>query len=428
MSVCIENFDFTGKSQGITYNFVNIDKIYDFLLKIGMKPFVELSFVPSCLASQKNQIFPYGGNNSMPKSDKAWEELISKFIEHILDRYGKDEVESWYFEVWNEPNLSRFFSGTKEDYFHLYEITVKTAKKIDQKLRFGGPATSYNSWIPDMITFCQKNHLPLDFISTHHYPTDDPLWESGMDIDEFFKKTNGVPQDYPRGILKVRTSKTREEAQNYPLFYTEWSISAMVGDSAHDTLYGAAMVAKTLADNDGLVEGYDYWAFSDIFEEESQKPGVFHGGFGLQTVDGIEKPVYRLFEIFHNLGNQRIKVEDNNNATAEILAVQKGNDLQIVAYNHNVPKEPIKTEQLAINLDKTISGTCEINRIDENHANPKKLWQEMGKPTYVNKDQVKELRAASQLRAESLKIQDGKINLELMPQSCAFITVSNYFE
>ncbi len=428
MSVCIENFDFTGKSQGITYNFVNIDKIYDFLLKIGMKPFVELSFVPSCLASQKNQIFPYGGNNSMPKSDKAWEKLISKFIKHILDRYGKDEVESWYFEVWNEPNLSRFFSGTKEDYFHLYEITVKTAKKIDQKLRFGGPATSYNSWIPDMITFCQKNHLPLDFISTHHYPTDDPLWESGMDIDEFFKKTNGVPQDYPRGILKVRTSKTREEAQNYPLFYTEWSISAMVGDSAHDTLYGAAMVAKTLADNDGLVEGYDYWAFSDIFEEESQKPGVFHGGFGLQTVDGIEKSVYRLFEIFHNLGNQRIKVEDNNNATAEILAVQKGNDLQIVAYNHNVPKEPIKTEQLAINLDKTISGTCEINRIDENHANPKKLWQAMGKPTYVNKDQVKELRAASQLRAESLKIQDGKINLELMPQSCAFITVSNYFE
>ncbi|MBH9989065.1 beta-xylosidase [Lactobacillus sp. M0392] len=428
MSVCIENLDFTGKSQGITYNFVNIDKIYDFLLKIGMKPFVELSFMPSCLASKQNQIFPYGGNNSMPKSDKAWEELITKFIEHILERYGKDEVESWYFEVWNEPNLSRFFSGTKEDYFHLYEITVRTAKKIDEKLRFGGPATSYNSWIPDMIDFCQKNNLPLDFISTHHYPTDDPLWESGMDIDEFFKKTNGVPQDYPRGILKVMTSKTREEAQNYPLFYTEWSVSAMVGDSAHDTPYGAAMVAKTLADNDGLVEGYDYWAFSDIFEEESQKPGVFHGGFGLQTVDGIEKPVYRLFEIFHNLGDQRIKVEDNNNATAEILAVQKGKDLQIVAYNHNVPKEPIKTEQLEINLDKTISGTCEINRIDENHANPKKLWQEMGEPTYVNNEQVKELRAASQLKAESLKMQDGKINLELMPQSCALITVSNYFE
>lgn len=428
MSVCIENFDFTGKSEGITYNFVNIDKIYDFLIRIGMKPFVELNFMPSCLASEKNKIFPYGGNNSMPKSDESWEKLIAKFIEHILERYGKDEVESWYFEVWNEPNLSRFFSGTKEDYFHLYEITVRTAKKIDEKLRFGGPATSYNSWIPDMIDFCQKNNLPLDFVSTHHYPTDDPLWESGMDIDEFFKKTNGVPQDYPRGILKVMTSKTRDEAKNYPLFYTEWSASAMVGDSAHDTPYGAAMVAKTLADNDGLVEGYDYWAFSDIFEEESQKPGVFHGGFGMQTVDGIEKPVYRLFEIFHNLGNQRINVEDNNNATAEILAVQKENNLQIVAYNHNVPKEPIKTEQLEIDLDKTISGICEIERIDEDHANPKKLWQKMGEPTYVSQDQVKDLRVASQLKPESIKIQNGKINLELMPQSCALITIPDYFE
>ena len=428
MSVCIENFSFDGKSQGITYNFVNIDKIYDFLLKIGMKPFVELSFMPTCLASHKNRIFPYGGNNSMPKSDEAWEKLITKFISHILERYGKDEVESWYFEVWNEPNLPRFFSGTQEDYFHLYEITVKAAKKIDEKLRFGGPATSYNSWIPDMIDFCQQNNLPLDFISTHHYPTDDPLWKSGMDIEEFFRRSKGKPSDYHRGVLKEMTTKTRKEAKEYPLFYTEWSVSAIIGDFVHDTPYAAAMVAKTLADNDGLVEGYDYWAFSDIFEEESQKPGVFHGGFGLQTVDGIEKPVYRLFEIFHNLGDQRIKVEDNNNATAEILAVQKGKDLQIVAYNHNVPKEPIKTEQLEINLDKTISGTCEINRIDENHANPKKLWQEMGEPTYVNNEQVKELRAASQLKAESLKMQDGKINLELMPQSCALITVSNYFE
>ena len=427
MSVCIENFDFTGKSQGITYNFVNIDKIYDFLLKIGMKPFIELGFMPSCLASKKNKIFPYGGNNSMPKSDEAWENLIAKFIKHIINRYGKDEVESWYFEVWNEPNLPLFFSGTQDDYFHLYEITVKTAKKIDQKLRFGGPATSYNSWIPDMVNFCQQNNLPLDFISTHHYPTDDPLWKSGMDIEEFFKKTKGKQTDYHRGILKEMTSKTRKEAAEYPLFYTEWNVSAMLGDAIHDEPYAAAMVAKTLADNDGLVDCYSYWTFSDIFEEESQKPGVFHGGFGLQTVDGIEKPVYRLFEFFHNLGNQRIKVEDNNNSTAEILAVQKGKDLQIVAYNHNVPSGKIKTEQLTIDLDHEFNGNCEINRIDKNHANPKKLWQEMGEPTYVDKEQLAKLRSASQLVSEQLAIKSGKINLELLPQSCALITISNYF-
>ena len=136
MSVCIENFDFEGNSQGITYNFINIDKIIDFLLQIGMKPFLELGFMPSCLASGNGRIFAYGGNNSMPKSDKAWEELISRFIKHIIDRYGESEVESWYFEVWNEPNLPLFFAGSQEDYFHLYEMTARTAKKIDNKLKF----------------------------------------------------------------------------------------------------------------------------------------------------------------------------------------------------------------------------------------------------------------------------------------------------
>ena len=338
-----------------------------------MKPFVELSFMPTCLASQKNQIFPYGGNNSMPKSDKVWEKLITKFIEHILERYGKDEVESWYFEVWNEPNL------------------------------------------------------PLDFISTHHYSTDDPLWKSGMDIEEFFRRSKGKPSDYYRGVLKEMTTKTRKEAKEYPLFYTEWNVSAMLGDAIHDEPYAAAMVAKTLADNYGLVDCYSYWTFSDIFEEQSQKPGIFHGGFGLQTVEGIEKPVFRLFEFFHNLGNQRIKVEDNNNSTAEILAVQKGKDLQIVAYNHNVPSGKIKTEQLTIDLDHKFNGNYEIKRIDENHANPKKLWQEMGEPTYVDKEQLAKLRSASQLVSEQLAIKSGKINLELLPQSCALITILNYF-
>ena len=109
------------------------------------------------------------------------------------------------------------------------------------------------------------------------------------------------------------------------------------------------------------------------------------------------------------------------------MAVQNGNDLQIVAYNHNVPSGKIKTEQLAINLDHEFNGNCEINRIDENHANPKRLWQEMGEPTYVDKEQVTKLRSASQLVSEQLAIKKGKINLELIPQSCALITISNYF-
>ena len=427
MSVCIENFDFNGQSQGITYNFGNIDNIIDFLLRIGMKPFLELGFMPTCLASGENKIFAYGGNNTMPKSDQAWEELIGKFITHIIARYGREEVESWFFEVWNEPNLPLFFAGTQKDYFHLYEITVKTAKQIDEKLQFGGPATSYNSWVPEMIAFCEQNNVPLDFISTHHYPTDDPLWQSGMDIEEFFKKTGGKKTDYHRGILKEMTSRTKKQAGKYPLYYTEWNVSAMLGDHIHDEPYAAAMVAKTLADNDGLVDGYSFWTFSDIFEEQSQKPGEFHGGFGLQTVDGIEKPVYRIFEIFHQLGTSRVKVTADQEKTAEVLATRKANDLQLVVYNHNVPSGKIQTEKVAIDLASSHSDTCLVQRIDDDHANPIKEWVKMGSPEYLKQDEVEQLKQAALLQNEQLTISDGRLELEMPPHSCAFVTVNNYF-
>lgn len=426
MSVCIENFDFQGQSLGITYNFTNIDKIFDFLLSIGMKPFLELGFMPSCLASGGKTIFAYGGNNSMPASDAQWQELIRRFTNHLLERYGKSEVESWFFEVWNEPNLPLFFAGTQSDYFHLYEITAKTLKAIDPKLAVGGPATSFNAWIKEMVNFCEENHVPLDFISSHHYPTDDPLWQSGMDIDEFFKQTGGQITEYRRGVLQKMTRIAHQDAQGYPLYYTEWNVSAMLGDAIHDEPYAAAMIAKTLADNDGLVAGYSFWTFSDIFEEQSQKPGVFHGGFGLQTTNGIAKPAYRIFEIFHQLGTKRLEVQGDSIATVELLAVKNQTDLQLVAYNHNVPDQPIATEQIDIQLSGP-DKACAIQRIDADHANAKQAWEQMNKPEYINDQQVQTLQAASQLQMETITLKEQHLQLSLMPHACAFITIPDYF-
>ncbi|MDF7638728.1 hypothetical protein PT285_04870 [Lactobacillus sp. ESL0791] len=429
MSVCTEIFDFGGKSHGIVYNFSNIDNIIDFLLKIGMKPFLELGFMPSCIASDKGKIFPYGGNNSMPKSDEEWIDLIAKFTDHIVTRYGEKEVESWFFEVWNEPNLPLFFSGTQKDYFHLYEITVKTIKETDSKLKVGGPATSFNAWISKMVNFCEKNDVPLDFISTHHYPTDDPLWKSGMGITDFFKNNFDNDMTYHRGILREMAQKVKQEAKNYPVYYTEWNVSAFIGDVLHDEPYAAAMVAKTLADNDGLVDGYSFWTFSDIFEEQYQKPSVFHGGFGLQTYQGIEKPVYRIFEIFHHLGDTRLAVISyNSGATAELLAIKKGSNLQLLAYNHNVPNEKIEKQRILIDVAKpNLTTDCSLLRIDEDHANAKKYWQKLGEPTYVTETQAKNLHCASELKQETLKILNGKIELEMPIHSCAFVTIENYF-
>ena len=165
---------------GEEISFFNVDSIFDFLLDIGMKPFVEIGFMPEVYASGTQTCFHYKGNVTMPAEDDKWMNLIRTFGGHLLERYGREEVSTWFFEVWNEPNLRFFFDGTQEDYFHLYEMTARTLKGVDGCFRVGGPATSVNAWIPEFRSFCEEHQVPLDFITTHHYPSDDPLSTMGM--------------------------------------------------------------------------------------------------------------------------------------------------------------------------------------------------------------------------------------------------------
>lgn len=431
MSVCIETkTPFTHESLGITYNFINIDKIFDFLLSIGMKPFIELGFMPAALASGTKECFHYHGNITPPKDYAEWEKLVHALTEHLVERYGLDEVRQWYFEVWNEPNLAYFWAGTQQDYFDLYAASVRAIKSVDSALRVGGPATSINAWLPDMIAYCKRNDLPLDYLSTHHYPSDDPLWRSGMDIMDFFAAGGAAKMGtYERGILRIMTEKAREEAGSLPLIYTEWNISAVCGEALHDEPYAATMLAKVLADNDGLVQGYSFWTVSDIFEESAQLAGVFHGGFGLQTCDGVPKPAYRLFEIFHALGNERLAVKcGTDGSTLELLAVRGEGKLHLVLHNHQVPGEPVKDETctVAVNGLKPVKSVTAM-RIDNIHANAKNAWAQMGKPAYLSSGQVAELVCASELKSEPVSFtQNGdtvEICLTIPAQGCCALEI-----
>ncbi len=154
------------------YSFFNADQIMDFLVSIGMRPFVELSFMPETLASGSTRVFSYQANVTPPKTYRKWEELIHKLASHWVKRYGLGEVREWFFEVWNEPNLKAFWNGTQKEYFKLYRITAEALKRVDPLLKVGGPATARNAWIPDFLDFCSKRKVPVDFLSTHHYPTD----------------------------------------------------------------------------------------------------------------------------------------------------------------------------------------------------------------------------------------------------------------
>lgn len=395
----------------LRYSFFNIDSIFDFLLSIGMKPFIELGFMPEALASGTTTCFHYKGNVTPPADYDQWADLIGKLTQHLVDRYGLTEVRSWFFEVWNEPNLKFFFDGTQEEYFKLYRSTCLAVKSVDSQLRVGGPATSINAWIPETIAFCKKTNTPLDFISTHHYPTDDPLWKNGgLSLEEFFAKFADEFGSYERGILYKMTSKAREEAGKLPLYYTEWNTSAVLPDHMHDEIYSAALVAKTIADNDGLVQNYSFWTFSDLFEEAGQYADPFHGGFGLQNIYGIPKPTYRLFEMLHRLGDERIQVNCGTESTVEMLAVKESSELSLLVYNHDIPGAEIHQEDVIIKLAGIAEyATATISRIDAEHVNPKQKWIDLGSPMYPNKVQLAQIEEASRIVIEPLTIliKDG---------------------
>ena len=160
------------ENEQLVYSFFNADQVCDFLLSIGMRPFVELSFMPLALSSGGDIVFHYKGNVTPPRDYNEWQTLINKLVQHWVERYGIDAVSQWFFEVWNEPNLDAFWKGSQDDYFNLYKHAAAGIKNVHANLKVGGPATAANEWISEFLDYAKKNNVPVDFISTHHYPTD----------------------------------------------------------------------------------------------------------------------------------------------------------------------------------------------------------------------------------------------------------------
>jgi xylan 1,4-beta-xylosidase len=401
------------------YSFFNADQVMDFLLSIGMKPLVELSFMPTALASGKKTVFHYKANVTPPKDYEQWASLIHKLLSHWRERYGLEELLQWYFEVWNEPNLDSFWPANQEDYFELYRHTVEAVKAVDKSLRVGGPATARNEWIEDFLKFCKQNKVPFDFISTHHYPTD-VAEPQEPDAEAMLAKV-------PRSILRKQAQDVQRLAKDYPVFYTEWNTSSSGSDTLHDQAYAAAYIIKTIMEMNGLVEVYSFWTFTDIFEESYLPSIPFHGGFGLLNLHGIAKPPYRAFELLHRLGNELLPV-DGEHETLDCWVVRGDGKISVVVTNTALPHQPIEEESVVIQLQalkKPQNATLE--RIDEGHANPRQRWLDMGEPEYLTAEQIEQLHEASQLKRESCtwSYENDTVTIELMipPQAVGFVTL-----
>jgi len=304
-----------------------------------------------------------------------------------------------------------------EEYFELYRYAALAIKKVDSGLKVGGPASAIDAWIPELREFCRENDLPLDFISTHHYPTDS-AYGLGLDMEEQMARAG-------RGVLYDKMKKALEEAYPLPVYYTEWNNSPSPRDLYHDIPYNAAFIVKTITDylvleRIELLQCYSFWTFTDIFEESGLSSVPYHGGFGLLNIHGIPKPSYRAFQLLSHLKGDKLAVAvEEESPTVDCTASRDEEGITILLSNHQIPKSPIEAAKVDIFV-KGIEGIKSVTlyRIDETHANPKKAWLDMGAPTYLNKEQIRELIKASELTSETpgWSAEQGGIKLEVLVQ------------
>jgi xylan 1,4-beta-xylosidase len=387
------------------YNFSYVDQIYDGLLTNGVRPFVEISFMPKKLALRQDvHPFWYKQIVSPPKDYKKWDDLMHALAQHLVDRYGIDEVAQWYFEVWNEPNID-FWSGEPKEatYFELYDHTARALKAVNARLRVGGPATSSAHWVDTFIAHAVAEKVPTDFISSHGYADDT--------VQDLFGTNDDIPMDHRLclAIKKVHDQIKQSARPDLPLMWTEWNVPSFGPLNARDTEYVGAALADDIRQCDGLVNMMSFWTFSDVFEEGGPGKEPFDGSFGLMALGGIKKPSYSGFALLHKLGEERIAQD----APEVLVTRRRDGTLAIAAWNL---VDPDKTGT-ARRVDFEIRGAAPDTRIrvlraDSEHGNTLAAYKKMGSPRYPTQAQVRALNAVADLdSAVNGRLEKGSIAL-----------------
>jgi xylan 1,4-beta-xylosidase len=398
------------------YNFAYVDQIYDGLLKNGVRPFVEISFMPKKLAFNPDDLHPfwYKQNVSPPKSLALWDDLIKHFAQNLVDRYGIDEVSKWYFEVWNEPNID-FWGGIprQKSYFELYAHTARDLKSVSPRLRVGGPATAAAAWIPAFLKYTAENHVPVDFISTHAYADDT--------VANLFGTDEQIPMDERvcRALAKVHGEIQSSTRPGLPLFLTEWNVEGE--KQSRDTIFVGPALANTVRQCDGLVNMMSFWTFSDVFEEGGPIPTPFVGMFGLRAEGGINKPSYYGFALLHQLGNQRLA----NPAKNVIVTKDRNGGLAIALWNLVDPGAKGADETVEL-LFRHLSANAQVTvqRVDAEHGNVLPKYAAMGRPRNPTPDQVAQLNRETALPPPQMeRLSGATLELHLTPNALVLIKV-----
>ena len=413
------------------YNFSYVDEIYDGLLANGVKPYVELSFMPKKMAANPalTQSFFYHPIVSPPKDYTAWDAMIHAFAAHLVARYGIDEVATWKFEVWNEPNLD-FWQGSPRQatYWELYDHTARAVKSVSPRLQIGGPATAQAAWVSEFLAHTKSAGVPVDFVSTHVYGNDpaEPVLHSSAPVSRQLMVW--------RAVKKVHEEILKSPYPKIPLILSEYGASYSNEPDVTDTTYMGPWLANTIRLCDGMTDTMAYWDFSDVFEEQGVVRTPFYGGFGLIAADSIPKSSLNAFAALHKLGDRRIHL-----ASDSALATETADGSVVTALwdyappdgegpTYTMPSGPNAPEKtFHLHFDHVpANASVEVYRVDDTHGNALKRFNAMGRPAgSLSRAQIAELRAAGAMAPpEQVQLADGNLQIAVPSHGLAVLVVS----
>jgi xylan 1,4-beta-xylosidase len=410
------------------YNFQYIDALYDALLKLHIRPFVELTFMPSKLASGPQTIFWWKGNITPPKDPSKWNALIRAFVAHEKERYGEAEILTWYWEVWNEPDLHNgFFTGSLDDYLALYKNTAEAIKAECPKCRVGGPASAIPYAFEEAFEkYVVEKNVPADFVASHAYGVKQGFLDAAG--------TAGTVLDPDPNSVSGRMQHSRELLQKsgrpqMELHFTEWSSAYTPTDYMHDQYHQASFILDKVHRATPYVDSMSYWTFTDIFEENGPRFTPFHGGFGLMNLEGIKKPAYFAYRFLRQLGQQDVETSDpqswiTRSADHSVQAliwdytpiVPPTGENDQTYYKKELPSAAKGT--LALALTGLTNGRYKVTiwETGYQHNDAYTAYLHLGAPAQLTRAQVSQLQAAGSGKPESeteIAVTSGSYKLAL---------------
>ncbi|MDO3705162.1 xylan 1,4-beta-xylosidase [Micromonospora sp. C28SCA-DRY-2] len=401
-------------SRRVRHAFTYVDQVVDAYLDLGVRPFVELGFMPTGLASGEQTVFWWRGNVTPPRSWTEWADLVRATVGHLVDRYGLDEVRGWPIEVWNEPNLPAFWAGADQDAYHrLYEVTAHAVKEVDAALQVGGPAISpgADEWLVPFAEFVTARSVPVDFVSRHAY-TSGPARHVPFGTHQTLAPAGSLLEQFASPRRHLRGTGLAD----LPVHITEFNSSYRPDNPIHDTAFHAAYLAPVVAAGGDLVDSFSYWTFSDVFEEEGVPTSLFHGGFGLLTHRQIKKPTYHLYAFLARMGDQVLARGPDHLVTRDATG-----RITVLAWApvDVTGREPVP-DRHTVRLSVPLPGSATTafllrSSVSEEAGNAWRAWCEMGRPPSPRTRELDALRAAAEpaRRHASLPVEAGRVALDL---------------